>query len=96
MALAAETLLSVNRELLTMCYKDHDFKIYCRRELINILTNVHYSSKIRYLQLLQQALNVQNMFCKTEATCRDIDIFAAVFNKWLLNKKNKLKDKNRH
>ena len=58
MALAAETLSYVNHELLNMCYKDHDFKTYCMRELINILMDVHYSSEIKYLQLFQQVLNV--------------------------------------
>ena len=80
-------------ELINMYYKDSRFTTFCRTELINKLLEVNDSSEIKYFQLLQQLFILENAISTTGATSSDYDIFAALFNRWLLVKKNQLKRK---
>ena len=64
-------------------------KTFCRTELINKLIVLQYSSEIKYLQVFQHLLTLENELYKTETVCYDSDVFTALFNKWMLRKEKK-------
>ena len=76
-----------------MYYKDDEFKAFCRRELIHRLMDVDDSDELKYFQLLQQLLILENAVDTAVVTSDDNEIFVALFNRWALKKQNKLKGK---
>ena len=62
--------------------------------MVNKLIDAHYSSEIKYVRLFQHLLIFENELYKNQTTSYDNELFIALLNKWLLNKKKNLSDKN--
>ena len=91
--LAAEAPSPVNRNVIYVHYRDNQFKIFCRTEIISKLISVYDSSEIKYVQLFQHLLHFENELYKKDTICYNSELFIAFFNKWLLTKKRPLNQK---